>query len=101
MGFILGDFFTNTSGQPSEKTSKVASHVTNKYMAQRLHSRSEYIPKGACIYTRVARWYMFIAKNPNLGIFWMALDWKMLVYFLYFWNTYGHLIYIKAICWYI
>jgi hypothetical protein len=25
-------------------------------------------------------------KNPNLGKFWGALDWKMLVYFMFIWN---------------
>jgi hypothetical protein len=27
----------------------------------------------------------FKTKNPNLGIFWKALEWKMLVYFTAFW----------------
>jgi hypothetical protein len=31
---------------------------------------------------RVARWFIFIPKNPNLDIFWRALEWKMLVYFM-------------------
>jgi hypothetical protein len=26
----------------------------------------------------------FKTKNPNLGIFWSALEWKMLVYFTAF-----------------
>jgi hypothetical protein len=28
----------------------------------------------------------FQAKNPNLGKFWNALEWKMLVYFKTIWN---------------
>jgi hypothetical protein len=28
----------------------------------------------------------FQAKNPNLGKFWRALEWKMLVYFTVIWN---------------
>jgi hypothetical protein len=31
---------------------------------------------------RVARWYSFPTKNPNLGKFWRVLEWKMLVYFM-------------------
>jgi hypothetical protein len=29
----------------------------------------------------------FNTKNPNLGIFWRALEWKMLVYFMTIVNT--------------
>jgi hypothetical protein len=28
----------------------------------------------------------FQTKNPNLGKFWMTLDWKMLIYFRAIWN---------------
>jgi hypothetical protein len=28
----------------------------------------------------------FQTKNPYLGKFWRALEWKMLVYFMTFWN---------------
>jgi hypothetical protein len=28
----------------------------------------------------------FQTKNPNLGKFWMALEWKMLAYFVVIWN---------------
>jgi hypothetical protein len=28
----------------------------------------------------------FQTKNPNLGKFWMALEWKMLLYFMVIWN---------------
>jgi hypothetical protein len=48
----------------------------------------------------------FHNKNPYLGIFWRALEWKMLVYFMPIWNIlrsfgifYGHLKYITAL-WY-
>jgi hypothetical protein len=41
----------------------------------------------------------FQTKNPNLGKFWRALEWKMLVYFMVIWNIlrpfriyYGHLV---------
>jgi hypothetical protein len=30
---------------------------------------------------RVARWFVFKPKNPNLGKFWRALDLKMFIYF--------------------
>jgi hypothetical protein len=48
----------------------------------------------------------FQTKNPNLGKFWRAFEWKMLVYFMAIWNIlwpfgiiYGHLEYFMAI-WY-
>jgi hypothetical protein len=28
----------------------------------------------------------FQTKNPNLGKFWRALEWKILVYFMTIWN---------------
>jgi hypothetical protein len=38
---------------------------------------------------RVARWFVF-TKNPDLGKFWSALEWKILVYFMTIWNVFGH-----------
>jgi hypothetical protein len=38
---------------------------------------------------RVARWFVFTPKIPILGKFWRALDWKMLIYYVY-----GHLEYL-------
>jgi hypothetical protein len=35
---------------------------------------------------RVARWFIFKPKDPNLGKFLRALEWKMLIYFMDFWN---------------
>jgi hypothetical protein len=29
----------------------------------------------------------FQTKNPNVGKFWRALDWKTLVYFMVIWNS--------------
>jgi carbon starvation protein CstA len=44
--------------------------------------------------TRDARWYTYLhTKNPNLGIFRKALEWKMFVF-------YGYIVYFMAI-WYI
>jgi hypothetical protein len=49
----------------------------------------------------------FQTKNPNLGKFWKALQWKMLVYVMDIWSIlrslgifYGHLVYLVVI-WYI
>jgi hypothetical protein len=49
----------------------------------------------------------FQTKNPNLGPFWRALDWKMLIYFMAIWNIWrtfgifhGHLEYFVFV-WYI
>jgi hypothetical protein len=46
----------------------------------------------------------FQTKNPNLGKFWKALEWKMLVYLMVIWNMlwsfgicYGHLEYVMVI----
>jgi hypothetical protein len=42
----------------------------------------------------VARFFGFQTKNPNLGKFWRALDWKILIYFMAIWNilrTFGKL----------
>jgi hypothetical protein len=46
-------------------------------------------------------------KNPNLGKFWMALDWKMLIHFMAIWNilhtfeiVYDHLVHFVFL-WYI
>jgi hypothetical protein len=43
-------------------------------------------------------------KNPNLGTFWSALDWKMLIYFTAIWNIlqtfgiiYDHLVHLVLI----
>jgi hypothetical protein len=46
---------------------------------------------------RVARWFVFKPKNPNLGKFWRALDWKILWLHGIF---YGHLGYFITV-WYI
>jgi hypothetical protein len=39
----------------------------------------------------------FQIKNPILGKFWSALDWKMLAYLMAIWNIYEHFMTI----WYI
>jgi hypothetical protein len=42
----------------------------------------------------------FQTKNPNLGKFWRALEWKILVYFMAIWNilqSFGNIVVI----WYI
>jgi hypothetical protein len=49
----------------------------------------------------------FQTKNPNLGKFWRALDWKLLIYFMVIWNIlhtfgifYHHLLHV-VFMWYI
>jgi hypothetical protein len=37
------------------------------------------------IETRVARWFVFKPKNPNLGKFGRAFEWKMLVFVMVIW----------------
>jgi hypothetical protein len=32
----------------------------------------------------------FHTKNSNSGIFWQALHWKMMAYFIVIWNILGH-----------
>jgi hypothetical protein len=41
---------------------------------------------------RVARWFVFKTKHPNLGKFWRVLLWKILVCIFYV-----HLVYLRAI----
>jgi hypothetical protein len=60
--------------------------------------------------TRVARWFIFIPINPNLGKFWRALEIKILVCFMTNWKSlrplhrynlwlfgiiFGHLVYFS------
>jgi hypothetical protein len=42
---------------------------------------------------RVARWFIFKSNIPIGVNFWRALDWKMLLHFMY-----GHLKYFTDIC---
>jgi hypothetical protein len=56
---------------------------------------------------RVARWFVFKPKIPNLGKFCGALDWKMFIYVMAIWNIlwrfgifYDHLVHFVFI-WYI
>jgi hypothetical protein len=46
--------------------------------------------------TMVARWFLFRPKNPNWGIFWRTLEWKMLLHFLVTWNILRPFGYIKC-----
>jgi hypothetical protein len=55
---------------------------------------------------RVARWFVFQTKNPNLGKLWRVLLWKILVCLMTIWSIllplgifYGHLVYFVVI-WY-
>jgi hypothetical protein len=55
---------------------------------------------------RVARWFVFKPKIPNLDKFWRVLQWKILVYFMTIWSIlrpleifYGHLVYFSPF-WY-
>jgi hypothetical protein len=48
----------------------------------------------------------FQTKNPNLGKFWRALEWKMLLYFMIIWNfnlpfgiIHGRLVYLCIVIW--
>jgi hypothetical protein len=49
---------------------------------------------------RVARWYVLSIKKPNMGIFWGALEWKMLVFLVPFGTFFSHFVHFVAI-WYI
>jgi hypothetical protein len=44
--------------------------------------------------SRVARRFVFQTKNPNLGKFWRALEWKMLEYFMPIWINFTVIWYI-------
>jgi hypothetical protein len=63
--------------------------------------------RSFCILCRVARWYYFYTENLNLGTFWRAFEWNMLVYFMTirsfrqtFDISYGHLVHF-VVHWYI
>jgi hypothetical protein len=65
---------------------------------------SAYIKSYSAPEIRVARWFVFQTKNPNLGKFWGALQWKFLAYVKTIWSIlrpleifYGHLVYIVTI----
>jgi hypothetical protein len=56
---------------------------------------------------RVARWFIFNPKNPNLGKFLRVIDWKLFIYFMAIWNVwmafwifYEHMVHLVFI-WYI
>jgi hypothetical protein len=58
-------------------------------------------------FSRVPKWFVFQTKNPNLGKYGRALQWKLLVYFMATWSIlrsfgifWGHLVYSMVI-WYI
>jgi hypothetical protein len=78
-----------------EKQNKRASYAKSKFMNQ------FHFQKQGC------QMVYFQTKNPNLGKFWRALDWKMLIYFMAIWNIlwrfgifYDHLVHFIFI-WYI
>jgi hypothetical protein len=59
-------------------------------------------PRNA-LRNRVARWFPFQTKNPYLGKFWRALDWKIWIYFKAIWNIlltfeifYDHLVHFSG-----
>jgi hypothetical protein len=59
-------------------------HGLYTYIHTRVHySLAQILSKFRSIdLTRVARWFLFKPKNPNLYKFWSALDCKMLIYFM-------------------
>jgi hypothetical protein len=46
-------------------------------------------PCGNLILEQGCRMVYFQTKYPNLGKFWMSLEWKMLLYFKTIWNILG------------
>jgi hypothetical protein len=47
---------------------------------------SEHFVNAGILSYRVARWYIFKPKNPNLGKKWCALEWKLFAYFMVIWT---------------
>jgi hypothetical protein len=43
----------------------------------------ERVADGCC---QGCQMVYFQTKNPNVGSFWRALDWKMFIYFMAIWN---------------
>jgi hypothetical protein len=93
----------------------VASAATAPPRAPLLHaltscstqSQSSAIEMEGVFSCGVARWFILKPKNPNLGKFWSALDWKMRIYFMAICNIsptfgifYDHMVHFVFI-WYI
>jgi hypothetical protein len=75
-------------------------HCTTKNLANTLQRRNPRANQGC-------QMVCFQNKNPNLGKFWKALDWPILIYFTAIWNIlgtfdifYGHLVQVVFV-WYI
>jgi hypothetical protein len=107
LGYILGDVLIISSGHPGKKreaddddskfdlTWKMTIKILQKMRTEKIDLK--IIPSGA------AQWYpglpngIFLNQTPYLGIFWRALKYKMLKYFMALWNMlrsfgicYGH-----------
>jgi hypothetical protein len=85
----------------SPKGLSVYSHPLHKHSHHIFH----YAWLGVC--ARVARWFTFKPKYPNLNKFWRALDSKMMIYLMVVWNIlrtfgifYDHLVHLVFL-WYI
>jgi hypothetical protein len=67
--------------QMQDGTKKSSTLPGHKNVSQRVHwpqaIRVEMFLLQTDVYTRVARWYIFKTKNPELGIFGYILEWKM------------------------
>jgi hypothetical protein len=67
---------------PPKKKKKVSLGSLSEHGSAIIPNR-RFFASGAT--SRVARWF-FRTKNPNLGKFWMAIEWKLQVYFMVIWN---------------
>jgi hypothetical protein len=83
LGYILGEFFYKCIWSPS--------------LLYKIRATLNILHHGCQV-------VYFQTKNPNLGKFWTALEWKMLVYFTAIWYIlwsfgifHGHLVYFMAI----
>jgi hypothetical protein len=86
-------FSPNTSGHPG-------AFPFRQQLAKPVFAQSFPFPnqgslnKKISLRTTVARCVFYPTKIPDSGIFWRALEWKMLVHYVTIWNILGHLVYV-------
>jgi hypothetical protein len=98
VGYVLGNFFTNSSGSSAMNGSifckkylefvsmYIASFVCCSFHLQTLFLNGYYIQylrqSETTVLISVARWYIYFqTKNSNLGKVWSVLQWYRLVNF--------------------
>jgi hypothetical protein len=82
LGYILGDFARNSFGHPvSKMADRLKGHLSLALteLRQIKSEMNDFYGRG-----QGCQMVCFQTKNPNLGKFGRALDWKMFIYFMAF-----------------